>query len=179
VDWGFGVSQPYIFTVTQVDSIITADGKTRKTLTLSASDGKFNEWIEGIGDADWIFLYPNYVQSVSGGFYFECFTSLGLLIYPSGPAPGSCITPTRTRYREVVEIAIFPNPLEDKFFVSSNIDIIGFEILDVSGKAIHKEDHLNTQQIEFSDAKKLGKGLFFIRLVTSDQQIFIRRMLKI
>ena len=181
VNWGFGVGQPVFYTVTNQDSITTSDGKVRKKLTLnSTSGGGFNEWIEGIGDSDWPFLNPNYVISVSGGFTFQCFSVNGQVVYPVGGGITNCGLIGIQNPLDSPQIAIVPNPFDEQLTISSEeVFIRKVEILDAQGRIVYLKNHLNTQYFQASDANGLETGLFFIRVFSSDQKVFVQKLMGI
>jgi hypothetical protein len=59
------------------------------------------------------------------------------------------------------EISIYPNPANDKIFLSNKADI---EIIDITGKILIKQ--LNSNEIDIS---KLAKGIYFIKIKFDDK----------
>ena len=84
--WGWFENESALLTVYGVDSIVTLDGVTRKIIYLYTETGPSANtyWIEGIGDMSWLFLFPNYYGSLSGGYHFLCYGIDGEFIYPEG-----------------------------------------------------------------------------------------------
>lgn len=70
--WGWNEHEDKILTVYDIGIIVTLDGVLRKVIHLGSNDGEGYQalWIEGLGNAEWNFLYPNYRGSISGGFMF-------------------------------------------------------------------------------------------------------------
>lgn len=114
------------------DQFLTSDG-FRRRLNLSGCND--TEWIEGIGNTDWL-THPAYLQSLSGENRLTCFYESGQLIYA---LPGSFCLPNRTKEADsALAIRISPNPtiglltldsLPDEPFTVTIRDLSGKELM--------------------------------------------------
>ncbi|MBK8557473.1 MAG: hypothetical protein IPL65_17735 [Lewinellaceae bacterium] len=81
----------------------------RKKIFLS-NQGASGTWLEGIGSLDWVFTYPAYVQSVSGGYTFVCHSVSDSIVYPDGASASLCGINAVSNLQQKSAIKISPNP---------------------------------------------------------------------
>lgn len=168
-NYGFGINDPIELTVKQIDTIQTMDGLSRKLFSLESSDSSRRiEWIEGIGDKFWLFYYPAYTGSVSGGFSFLCFTIGDMIIYNPSCQSGPCGVMSNARINNKRIIDIYPNPTTEEITININApDVIEYEIINSRGSIIK---HVRIQ----SNGKThmltiIEKGLYILRYKTSNR----------
>ena len=66
---------------------------------------------------------------------------------------------------------IYPNPVKDKLFISSNILLEDVSIFNLIGEKV-----LNTNQLEI-DISSLSKGIYIVTCTTSDNKILNKKII--
>lgn len=74
---------------------------------------------------------------------------------------------------ETIEINLRPNPTNGEFFISSDTPIINIEIIDVFGKRVNFIFNQTDFNIEL-----LPNGVYFVRILTSNEQTITKRIIK-
>lgn len=77
---------------------------------------------------------------------------------------------------EFVSVDIFPNPTTDFLILNSGSVIKQIEISTVEGRLIYKE-HLNKTNTKI-DLSEFINGIYFVKLTSADNKVFVKRMLK-
>lgn len=121
--WGLNQYENATLTVHYVETYITLDEVERKVIYLSGflhENGavyQYNaKWIEGIGNPDWIFVYPNYKGILSGGFPLTCFSIKDEIVEGDVGGCQSLIKVDNIKPKKTV--ILFPNPTYGKFSIS-------------------------------------------------------------
>jgi cyanophycinase-like exopeptidase len=63
-------------------------------------------------------------------------------------------------------ISVFPNPMEDIFFVNAEIEILAFEMLDITGKSLLSKSNINDFHLSI-DVRTIPKGIYILKLKTN------------
>ena len=62
-------------------------------------------------------------------------------------------------------ISVYPNPFEDVVFIESELDVLGFELLDMNGKLLHLKENLQETTLSI-DKSLLQKGIYVLKIKT-------------
>lgn len=179
--WGWALEDSITLTVKTIDTITTTDGVARKLMTLADDNaGLYGTWLEGIGNLEWVFVYPGYKNSVSGGFIFGCHAVDNLVLYPfnitSPPTPGCGIVSTNDEISTISGIKIAPNPIgEDLYVQLSDIDKI--QIRTMAGVIIY-EVICNKNQEQFSLPFNWQAGIYIIQGISNDGKTYVQKIVK-
>ena len=63
-------------------------------------------------------------------------------------------------------ISVFPNPMEDIFFVNAELEILAFEMLDITGKSLLSKSNINDFHLSI-DVRTIPKGIYILKLKTN------------
>ncbi len=102
-------------------------------------------------------VYIAKLQTVSGVVYDTCVVVL---------SNGNYIVE-----KDKNNILIYPNPVKDKLFISSNILLEDVSIFNLIGEKV-----LNTNQLEI-DISSLSKGIYIVTCITSDNKILNKKVI--
>lgn len=176
-NWGWGLNDSIGLVVQNVDSITTLDGEQRKRITLENGE-YYGQWIEGVGSLDWVFVFPTYLSSLSGGFSFICHSKGEELIYPDWADAEACdfITKIHNNEKEVF-CEIYPNPSSGDINIKlKNLEVEYIQIIDLTGKVIlENKIDLNQNLIEFTDS--FNSGIYFMKFFNEHKVIKIKKIL--
>ena len=87
----------------------------------------------------------------------------------------SCETLSTLEFSED-DISIYPNPFNDKLFITSKVDFDKVLIYDINGKQVYKKN-LKSQTENDLNLNQLNTGLYFLKLINKDAS-YIKRILK-
>lgn len=87
----------------------------------------------------------------------------------------SCETLSTPEFSED-DIAIYPNPFNDKLFIMSNVDFDKVLIYDISGKQVYKKNIKSVKE-NYLNLNQLNTGIYFIELINKDSS-YIQRIIK-
>jgi PKD repeat protein len=110
-----------------------------------------------------------YVAINNGG---ECYTSSDIISIPSGQIINGI------EYLTADKVIVFPNPSNGQFTIytgSKDTEKILLEITDINGKAVYKK---KIKSIETIDIKKMGKGLYLIKLTKNKKVKIIKHLIQ-
>ena len=175
--WGFGANDVIKLTVTSIDTIITKDNNPRNVFHLvDNTTGRFTDWIEGIGDTDWPFIFPSYTASVSGGFTFACFSKDNETIYAIENGMNTCGY-SHVSQLYIDKLKIYPNPVKEVLYINNLSDgLINMQIYNSQGSLILSQNQvMNTEGL---DVSQLKAGLYSIKLCNKTTRL-IQKFVKI
>ena len=166
--------------VQSVDTIITLDGIERKKISLeNNASGKSGTWVEGIGSLDWIFVYPAYVGSVSGGFNFTCHSNGAETIFPTWATVDCNLIINTDDLKENVSFEIYPNPIEDIINIDfNNIEAKSIVIVSLAGNII-LEKNINSTQNKLQISNKLEAGVYFAKVYRKDGVVLTKKFITV
>ncbi|HQX44705.1 MAG: T9SS type A sorting domain-containing protein [Saprospiraceae bacterium] len=172
--WGFWAPQTAVMTVYDVYYMTTNDGVERKVMQLGSNNGEgFNAtWIEGIGDISWIFLFPNYVGSISGGYNFICHSIDGKLIYGEENYCNSLISTKAEISRK--SISLYPNPTNEKFTFSDLNNFKQIKIYNVWG-----QEHSYKMRNQEIDISHLKAGIYIVVITDQNNNQYFSKIVKL
>ncbi|WP_418637646.1 T9SS type A sorting domain-containing protein [Winogradskyella sp.] len=75
---------------------------------------------------------------------------------------------------ENVEINVFPNPVKDNLYISSNYKLKSVHIFNAMGQKVFFEENYNTNEINVSS---LSKGVYFLKLTDMEDRKTIKRFI--
>lgn len=180
-NWGWALYDSIHLTVTQIDTLITADGVSRKRMTLTNdSAGLYGTWLEGIGNLEWVFAYPAYQGTVSGGFVFGCHAVDGLLLYPfniSSPASPCGVVGTKNDAQTATTIEIIPNPVGDNLFIQQLHNLNTIRIITIAGEIIYESSCNNGIQ-ELAIPFHWPSGVYLLQAISNDGKTEIAKFIK-
>jgi hypothetical protein len=70
-------------------------------------------------------------------------------------------------------ISVYPNPVKDFLSISAGHEIISVTILDLTGREMILEDHIDSQEYQ-ADMKRLYSGIYFVRIKTAPCAITLK-----
>jgi len=160
-------------------STITINGQQRKTMNthLTSNNGIIGFdglAIEGIGNAT--FMFPTFDMNSNGPL--RCYQDNILGIYTTGITP-TCET-TTIGIEEIInndKVTIFPNPFTDYFEVKLNNEAdYKIEIISALNQTVYC--CTTKGEITIIPTKQLVSGLYLIKILTSDNQIITKTIIK-
>lgn len=175
--YGFGLNEPAELEVLRIENMIMDDGSIRKSYTLESQDPfQRIEWIEGIGDRWWLFFYPAYRGSVSGGFGFNCFRIGDQVIYNPSSRLSDCMIMADEELVEDSDIKIFPNPTSGEINLTfGKSDIESYQITNIYGNIVH---HKKMDPAENSCKAIVAEtGLYVLTLKMKNGNLGYRKIL--
>lgn len=95
-------------------------------------------------------------------------TIAGLYLFNSG------VTDVNEQLSSDYLISIYPNPTKDLLIINTNLSISNYQITNSLGQ-VTKSDKFNNQPIDIS---KLENGIYFIRIMTSDNKTILQKIIK-
>lgn len=177
--WGWGLYDSIDLIVQSVEYVTTIDGVSRKKITLE-NGAYYGAWLEGIGSLEWVFVFPAYLASVSGGFNFICHSSGGAVIYPvDWTGPADCDLSSVEEQGKEVTCEVYPNPVTNQVnIVLENANPEDLFLVDLNGKTVlHKKLDQNQHTIQISD--DLKPGLYLLKVWQKGGGFFIKRFIKV
>ena len=88
--------------------------------------------------------------------------------------PGEGIdTPTVTES----SLSVYPNPVNNKLFISTNEKIETISIYTITGVMVGQQSTVNSQQSMSIDVTNLNSGIYFVKINTKENEI-IKRFVK-
>jgi hypothetical protein len=87
----------------------------------------------------------------------------------------SCETLSTLEFSED-DIAIYPNPFNDKLFITSNVDFDKVLIYDINGKQVYKKN-IKSLSENYLNLNQLNTGIYFLELINKDSS-YIKRIIK-
>lgn len=70
-------------------------------------------------------------------------------------------------------VSVYPNPFNEKINISSNANLTKTEIYDLLGKNVYSQDFKNEIDTSFLQA-----GVYFIKLYSAENDVFVRKVVK-
>ena len=182
-NWSWGTTDTVRMVVMSIDTVTTLDGLSRKRMNLANKNypgtGQYHSgtWLEGIGSLDWMFVYPSYVSSVSGGFGFACHWTNGNLIYPYESTSGNCYIIDNIPEENLdSNISFYPNPMRDKLNIEfSGTNFASLKVLDLYGNIVYK----NTQHHTALELSHLKSGVYFVIIGFKNGNYMTKKIIKI
>jgi len=88
------------------------------------------------------------------------------------------LQPLSTEGFSKFEFAIFPNPTEDRFYISSNFNLDNLLVLiyDITGKLILSEENITS--IKPIDIRNLKKGIYFVSISDKKGNTSVKKIIK-
>ncbi|MBK8354347.1 MAG: T9SS type A sorting domain-containing protein [Saprospiraceae bacterium] len=172
--WGTYPYSSSILTVIDISYLITNDGVSRKIMQLSAEGPEFlhTTWIEGIGDISWLFLVPNYLGTISGGFIFICHSIDGKVIYGD---ENSCYSWIGTNDRKSLKsFKFYPNPTLGKFSFTTIESFKELKIYNVWGQEVAYK--ITNQEIDISHLKA---GIYIVVITDQNNNQYFSKIVKL
>ena len=117
-------------------------------------------------------------ETGTGGYWENWYINNGtLFVSPGEKINCSGLGTTETKIEN--DIYIYPNPAEDKIFIQGSKYLSGdFEIFNAMGKPINYSGILDLTEFSL-DVSKLKPGMYYLKIVTSDQKIKFRKFIKL
>lgn len=188
-------------TYTHVDSVgtVNINGEDLRYLVYSTPehdgvnvrfDGKFVEKIGFYNTVEWQFMFPSlfsyevsdlagwgepYIEEELGGF--RCFSDNSPFIYNSNYTEGDCIFLVGTVEHEFEKIKLFPNPVSDEVTISSPVNIIGVQVVNVLGQVSLTSHSINPTAYKI-DLTLLPTGIYSVNLKLENSKIYTKRIVK-
>lgn len=133
--------------------------------------------IEGLGDLDFLFPWQtldcqNELYNKSLSCYTDSLTTFRR--FTSDPIECGITTSLNNIYPTTEYISIRPNPSPGVFQIGNFDTVKNLNVYDTSGRAINFE-RLPNNEINITD---LPPGIYFIRLLTKDDQVFTGKVVK-
>ncbi len=176
--YAWGVFDSLTLVVESVDTITTLDGVQRKRILLE-DDSHQGRWVEGVGSLDWVFTYPTYSVSVSGGYNFICNSHEGETVFANN-ANTDCDAIVKTfEIEKTTQFDIYPNPVGDIFNIDfKNLAAKNLTIVNLTGEVVI-EQVINQRQKVFQVSQKLEPGIYFIKIFTETEKVVSKKFVKI
>lgn len=166
------MNQEITLKLSHVNLLEMEDGIVRKEYYLR-NDITYDQiiWVEGVGDAEWLFYKPLYSGSLSGGFSLLCQIVEGQIEFESYSNAFCNIVNNETIISNH-EIQISPNPFRDDFKLDFNKgEIYSFFIYDNLGRMMDFVDKRDiTSLLNYSNLK-LTNGTYYIVFIDSKNDI--------
>jgi hypothetical protein len=154
-----------LFVEDDIDTSVTVNGNT---ISANFSTADSYQWIDcNTGDPIVGEVSSSYTPAVVGTYAVTFF-------YNGCTDISSCITITGASIDEQLakQVSIYPIPVKSVLNVSTTLNVVGMEIIDVTGR---KMMNCNTQVI---DVTGLSQGTYFIRLTTEENQVVLKKFMK-
>ena len=168
VNWALGLYKPVTLKVTKVDSVNTQDGLLRKKIRLE--NGPYNgTWVEGVGSINWLFIFPAYLISTSGGYSFTCHYQNKKFIY-SDNIGAKCDKYVKTQeIKNDTYFEVSPNPASDQLIIDIALNDYSQKdtelvLYDFTGNAVQKSTLPVTVNTEYMDVSSLPSGIYTLHL---------------
>ena len=152
-----------------VDSTYNMDNGKRIRFNSLIEQQENITFIEGVGGNQG----PIYKES--SGFlypYLLCAYKDGVQTYTNISYEGNCNPPSAINQIEPdKEITVYPNPFNDVLYFQnlSELKLDQIEIIDTYGRVVFRDRYLSSVNLH-----ELVSGLYFIRLITNEGQIFVK-----
>lgn len=168
-------SSPEIYGDVLIDTVyqfITEDGISRKWIEFENEHGGY--MLEGIGGAAGPTLDPFYY--FEQGAWLMCVESLNGNNVFGGPCD-DFLTGIDIPLNAVNTISVYPNPFNDYIRIEYDQGIQNIRLLSATGVML-KTINLDTKTTSI-ETKNLRSGMYFIEIITNNNQIIKRKLLKI
>lgn len=151
-----------------IDSIQLLDGTYRRRITVNGSFP--SEWIDGIGN---LYGWTNELPNQEFVYYLQCVYQNGSLIYKKDAADCYCNFGVGVDETTLNEISIYPNPVNDGFYLP--VDVPGAEVglYDIEGRFIQ-----TLLPNAFNRIDELPKGIYLVKVSTA-QSLTTKRIVKL
>ncbi len=163
--------------VDSIDAFYLPNFSLRKYIRLIDKDGRYYEWLEGIGDISrGLFCLWDFE---GGADELTCYKEFNQTLYENSTVY-SCNQLLKTMAVEVdeiskAEIEIFPNPAHEVLTIQfKDAGIYSVEIKDMLGRVLYSENGLSIQrQIALEGFKT---GMYIVKMVDSENKTSIRKI---
>lgn len=180
-DWAWSLHDSIDLYVQSVDTVTTLDGVERKKITLTggAYSSYWGTWLEGIGSLEWIFVFPAYNGTLSGGFSFICHSDSTAIIYPSWADSLDCGFLTNIEEREKQsKVELYPNPVNEKLHIDlNNSDAETLSIIDLTGRVM-LERQITDNRFNLQLPNNMPTGIYYVQFTRKDESFFVRKLIK-
>jgi len=171
--YGWGLTDSISMTVQNISETEIEDGSIRKEYYLRTENGSHEiTWLEGIGDPRWLFYFPAYVGSVSGGYSLLCHVQSGALVLSNNF--NYCSTVNNTNINTTSQLKISPNPFHSQTTIElSTINLERIEIYNILGQKVWEMSMENLSSRLFIEGQtSLTLDLEFLRAGTYHLMLF-------
>lgn len=165
--------------VNVIDSVLVGS-EYRKRWNFNTIGGFPRQWIEGIGDYHGLFYS---LQSMFENYqHISCYEDNNVFwLSPELSTDCFSVSMENVIKRTTSEVSIYPNPVGDFINLQikdNNILKPELKIFDITGNLI-KRDYLKPFADEYSlDISSLNSGMYFIKIVSSEQVISAKKFIK-
>lgn len=176
--YAWGVFDSLTLVVESVDSITTLDGVQRKRFFLENGIHQ-GRWVEGVGSLDWVFTYPTYSGSVSGGYIFICNSHDGQTVFANNVNKDCDAIVKTVEIENSSHFDIYPNPVRDIFNIDlKNLAVRNLTIVNLTGKIVF-DQIIDQRQNVLQVSQKLESGIYFIKIFTETEKVITKKFIKI
>lgn len=180
-DWAWSLHDSIDLFVTNVSTITTLDGVQRKRIDLSGGyySAYGGTWIEGIGSLDWVFVFPAYNGSLSGGYQFVCHSRADTIVYPSWADSLDCgFLSTIDQPEEEFTIEIYPNPVHTSLYVDLlNTKAKKLIVTDLTGRVV-LEHQITNIPFELQLPDNMPPGIYLMKIARKDESFLVKKFIK-
>jgi len=185
-NWGWNLTDSISMVIQRIDTVITLDGVSRRKFILDhynyPGSGTYHqgEWIEGIGSLDWIFVFPSYTLSTSGGFSFICHWVDSNLVYPYFDNFPECELIDNLNNNQLdFNFSFFPNPFINQLNIEFNhLNVKEVKVINQMGQVVFKQSENFGKDITiYTD--NINPGIYFLQIALPHGLVINKKCIKI
>lgn len=176
VNWGWGLLGAIELEVNSIDTITTLDGVKRARFVMFENESYAGTWIEGIGmgNGGWVFLFPGYIGSVSGGYNFVCHFQDEQAVISEITECGLIDNLEETNTSK--EFQVIPNPVVNEIHIQlQELRADGLEIISSEGQLVFQQK-FNQKQGSIGLSHSLNAGVYFVKIIASNGLASIQKI---
>lgn len=169
------------------DSVQLLDGVYHKKWLLGtdSADSGYISLIEGVGATSGfsLMMYPLFEQSgailclkESDVQLYENWSNIGLIAPEYSELCEANVSIDKITLNETT-IHIWPNPMIDQIHIRSDDGINSIDLIDIYGKSLQSIEGKNVKELNMN-LEYLDSGQYFLKVTTSNQQEFVKTIIK-